>query len=138
MRSDPSFGRRAEASKSGRPRAKPVKKPWVQVPVPVTETDVDAAMLPSQTAEPCQVHGSHRPHTEVNERHHIWPLGHGGPNKAANLVVVCATGHNNIHRLLDLLIAGKGAVAMSELRRYTLAERDLARRGYDCIVRGSL
>jgi hypothetical protein len=36
------------------------------------------------------------------ESHHIFPLGDGGPNIAANRIIVCANGHYEIHACLDL------------------------------------
>lgn len=38
------------------------------------------------------------------ERHHVWPLGMGGPNIPANVISVCANGHGSIHAYLDHLI----------------------------------
>jgi hypothetical protein len=47
----------------------------------------------------CAVH-RHRSWVPI-EVHHIWPLGDGGPNQAANKVTVCANAHYSIHALLD-------------------------------------
>lgn len=49
----------------------------------------------------CAVHV----HREMvpQEDHHVWPLGDGGPNVAANKVRVCANAHYSIHAYLDLL-----------------------------------
>ena len=91
-----------------------------------------------QTKEPCLVHGRHMPNSHLNERHHIWPQSHGGPSVQENLVVVCATGHNNIHHLLALLLVHAGAVPYSLLKQYSLEERRLAKLGYDRIQRNAL
>jgi len=57
----------------------------------------------------CVVHGkTHRPDPLRTVRHHIWPQEYGGPTVPDNLVLVCDTGHYNIHTLLDLMLAGRG------------------------------
>ncbi len=94
--------------------------------------------LPVQTALPCEVHRGHTPRTHVNERHHVWPLGHGGPNRIANIVVVCATGHNNIHSFLSLLLDFDGKVEWNTARQFTSGERDVAMLGYKRIKRGAM
>jgi len=98
----------------------------------------DAHQQRRQTKEPCQVHTKHIPATHLNERHHIWPLGHGGPSVKENLVVVCATGHNNIHMLLAQLLVHAGTVPYSVLKQYSLEERRLAKLGWERIQRNAL
>lgn len=93
---------------------------------------------PVTTAAPCQVHNKHIPASHINERHHVWPKGEGGPDIPDNLVVVCATGHNNIHALIKLYKACRGAVPYSELRGYTTGERRYAKLGYERITRGAM
>ncbi len=90
------------------------------------------------TSQPCAVHGGHKPTSHVNEIHHVWPLGQGGPNVAANRVVVCGTGHNSIHQLIDEYLQTKGVVPYSLLKQYTVGERQLAKLGYDRITRGAM
>jgi hypothetical protein len=90
------------------------------------------------TAEPCSVHAAHKPTSHVNEIHHVWPLGQGGPNRADNRVVVCGTGHNSIHQLIAEYLTMKGAVPYSLLKQYTMGERQLAKLGYDRITRGAM
>lgn len=85
------------------------------------------------TAVVCRIHGSHRPASHVNEVHHIRPLGHGGADAADNKVAICATGHNNVHKLLDLLLKTQGNMPAADLRGYARGERDLAVEGYDRI-----
>jgi hypothetical protein len=91
-----------------------------------------------RTAKPCEVHKTHIPATHVNEIHHIWPLGHGGPNIAGNRIVVCATGHNNIHQLLTEFLAMRGQVPYAVQRLYSFDERKLAKLGYERIQRKAL
>jgi hypothetical protein len=51
----------------------------------------------------CAVH-RHREWVPI-ERHHVWPIGMGGPDVAANIVSVCANGHYAIHEVIRRLIA---------------------------------
>lgn len=46
----------------------------------------------------------HRPPVLEFERHHIWPLGLGGPDQEVNVVWVCPTTHANVHELLRLML----------------------------------
>jgi hypothetical protein len=55
-----------------------------------------------RTTAPCAIHKMHTPKSHINEIHHVWPWGDGGPDIPQNRIVVCATGHNNIHALIDL------------------------------------
>jgi hypothetical protein len=88
------------------------------------------------TAQPCAVHKTHRPASHVNEIHHVWPLGDGGPNVPENKVVVCATGHNSIHDLLNKW--RRGVPDKAVLAAYSVGERSLAKLGWDRIQRGAL
>lgn len=91
-----------------------------------------------QTRLACTVHTNHIPASHLNHYHHVWPLGHNGPDIAENKVVVCPTGHSNIHELLKAFIAMRGKVPYSELRRYSYKERELAKLGYDRITRRAM
>lgn len=66
----------------------------------------------------------------------MWPVGDGGPDIPANKVIVCATGHNTIHCLIDLY--RHGVVLPSVLRGYTREERRLAQLGWDRIQRQAM
>lgn len=55
----------------------------------------------------CAAHGSHRPLNLSTQRHHIWPLGMGGPDEPDNIVTLCPTGHVNVHLLLKALHHGQ-------------------------------
>jgi hypothetical protein len=82
------------------------------------------------TSADCQIHTRHVPNAHVNEWHHIWPLGKGGPAIPQNRIVVCATGHNNIHHLIREFELHKGKVPYIVLRTYAKSERELALLGY--------
>lgn len=90
------------------------------------------------TVQPCQVHKKHMPETHINHRHHVYPLGEGGPDILDNIIIVCATGHMNIHDLLSHYKMLQGKVPYSILRRYALEERKYAKLGYDRITRKSM
>lgn len=90
------------------------------------------------TALPCAVHGKHIPASHQNHYHHVWPRGTGGPDIKANQVVVCPTGHYNIHQLLDLFLLHSGEVPYSTLRTFAFEERRLARLGWERITRGAM
>lgn len=98
----------------------------------------DFIPLVVQTSQPCQVHNRHVPASHVNEVHHVWPLGHDGPDIPENRIVVCATGHNSIHDLLAKLLAANGDVPASEQRGYSRGERRYALLGYQRITRGAM
>jgi hypothetical protein len=93
---------------------------------------------PIGTTLPCEVHSGHAPHSHINDRHHVWPLGAGGPDIPENIVVVCPTGHRNIHSLLEQYQAHRGEVPFAISRRYALKERHYAQLGYDRITRGAM
>lgn len=71
----------------------------------------------------CAVH-THRDWVPI-ERHHVWPIGMGGPDVAANIISVCANGHYAIHEVIRRLIANDGRIPEWEhfgakVRRYAL------------------
>lgn len=77
----------------------------------------------------CGVHLYHRPRPLRIVDHHIHPLAMGGPDTPGNQVLVCDTGHYNIHRLLgDLIQSGKMRTGGSK------TERQLALAGFDAWV----
>lgn len=85
---------------------------------------------PLQTRAPCEIHEYHSPHSHINEHHHIWPLGWGGPDAPTNRIVICATGHNSVHALLDAYRRAGGPPGWDVLQHYGRAERHLADRGW--------
>ncbi len=91
------------------------------------------------TTLPCQVHiARHIPNSHVNHRHHIWPLGYDGPDVPENIVVVCPTGHANIHKLLDLFIRTSGEIGYNTLKAWSVQERHYAKLGWERICRQAL
>lgn len=90
------------------------------------------------TSRPCLLHTKHVPNSHVNHVHHIWPRGHGGPDTDDNKVVVCATGHYNIHRLLEEYLTYRGEPPYSFGKQFSREERKYARLGYERIVRKAI
>jgi hypothetical protein len=54
----------------------------------------------------CSIHRYHWPPVRETVIHHRWPMGMGGPDKAANLVRICPTGHSSVHRAIRAIIRG--------------------------------
>jgi hypothetical protein len=74
----------------------------------------------------CRVHGSHRPAVITLHVHHVQPISMGGPNEPENKVIICPTGHFNVHAVLAALVFDKPAVPKA-----TRMETELAHRGYE-------
>lgn len=90
------------------------------------------------TVQPCLLHRKHMPESHINHRHHVYPLGEGGPDIEDNIVVVCPTGHVNVHDLLLHYKMYQGNPPYIIVRRYALKEREIAQLGWDRIVRKSM
>lgn len=90
------------------------------------------------TVQPCELHHRHMPETHLNHRHHIWPLGEGGPDIQDNIVVVCPTGHTNMHCLLKEYKTHMGNVPYTVIRTYSVEERKYAELGWKRMNRGSM
>jgi hypothetical protein len=67
------------------------------------------------------------------EVHHVFPLGDGGPNVAANKVPICSNAHSSAHDLLDKM--RKGPVPWPVRRRYGVRVRHIAATGWEAIQR---
>jgi hypothetical protein len=90
----------------------------------------------------CECRSVHSPYPLELERHHIWPLGMGGPDTSDNVAWVCPTTHTNIHELLrhivrvGMLTWGEvGAMYDVPVSRYAF---DLAHEGYRRFIAGSV
>ncbi len=91
-----------------------------------------------ETSLPCEAHVEHKPRSVENHRHHVWPLGMGGPDIPENIVVICPTGHANVHSLLRLYVANHGSPPPALLRLYGRAERRLALLGWQRYARKAM
>jgi hypothetical protein len=63
--------------------------------------------------------------------HHIWPRGLGGPNTAANKIVVCMNGHGAIHAFLQFLIDFNGDVPYDISKHFGIKVKLYARQGWN-------
>ncbi len=93
---------------------------------------------PLTTYETCTIHAFHRPTPVVCHRHHVWPLGMGGPDILDNIVVICPTGHANVHVLLDDMKRNGGQTAYAFRRKFAATEVRLAELGWQRYVKGAM
>lgn len=104
----------------------------------MTDPDQHDEVLRTTSAE-CELHKFHIPSSHQNHIHHIWPLGEGGPNVKENTIVVCPTGHANIHVILHEMKIMRGHVTYnSYLRQFSFQERRVAKLGWDRMQRKAL
>jgi hypothetical protein len=76
----------------------------------------------------CAIHGSHRPIPVRTVKHHIIPQEYGGPTVEQNLLLVCDTGHYNIHAAIDAMLASH------PIPKVTRRELAYAMQGYHGII----
>ena len=88
--------------------------------------------------EVCRCVGTHTPQPGHPEKHHIWPLGTGGPDTPENIIWVCPTTHTNVHLLEGDWRRAKGEPSWDLRRRYSHFTRELARRAYQSAQAGRL
>lgn len=72
----------------------------------------------------CHCVTKHNPKPAELHRHHVWPLGEGGPDVDANLLWLCPTTHANVHELWRIYKKHNGRPPWTLLRTYS----DYARR----------
>lgn len=72
----------------------------------------------------------HNPIPQELHRHHVWPLGEGGPDVSENLLWLCPTTHSNIHKLWRLYETHKGAPPYTIRRQYSIYARSIVDRGW--------
>lgn len=87
------------------------------------------------TIQPCQFHNLHKPTNHLNHVHHVWPLAEGGPDIPDNKVVICPTGHANVHDLIDHYKMLMGHVSYDITRQFSREERALAELGWKRMLR---
>lgn len=59
----------------------------------------------------CYAH-RHRDDVPI-EVHHVWPLGNGGPDRAANRIPLCSNAHSAVHDYLTRLLKAHPAGAIT-------------------------
>lgn len=82
----------------------------------------------------CLCVSDHNPNVIVFHRHHIWPLGMGGPDEPENLVLLCPTSHDATHNLLRAWVKAGGEPSWEIRRRFGPYVRRLAEEGYRTAV----
>jgi hypothetical protein len=87
------------------------------------------------TADPsgerkCLCVRQHTPTPRELHRHHVWPLGEGGPDTKINLRWLCPTGHSNAHRLWRAYQKAKGEPPWEIRKQYGQYVRDLVAQGW--------
>ncbi len=85
----------------------------------------------------CRCVVNHNPNPTHIQRHHIWPLGEGGPDTEANTVWLCANAHENVHVLLREYKRYEGEPPWEVRKRFSRYIRTLAAKGWEAIVRSA-
>lgn len=87
----------------------------------------------TQAESPCPCPVTH-PSLLVLDRHHVWPLGWGGPDTPENLEAICPNVHRLCHTLLNRMKRNNGPLPYIEARRYGMFVRALAERGWQRMI----
>jgi HNH endonuclease len=77
----------------------------------------------------CNCVGKHIPKPMELHRHHIWPVGEGGPDTKENLLTLCPSTHSNVHRLWRLYEKHDGRPPWEILRNYSEYVRWVVEKG---------
>jgi hypothetical protein len=72
----------------------------------------------------------HSPVPQELHRHHVWPLGEGGPDTSANLRWLCPTSHSGAHKLWREYRKCAGTPPWEITRHYPKYIRDLVHEGW--------
>jgi hypothetical protein len=79
----------------------------------------------------CECVSRHSPVCRTSHRHHVWPLGMGGPREPWNKIFVCPNTHSSAHQLLRLWgHRYDGRPPGWILRHFSLEARRLAEDGW--------
>jgi hypothetical protein len=78
----------------------------------------------------CLCVAEHNPAPRELHRHHVWPLGEGGPDTAANLRWLCPTAHSNAHKLWREYAKRRTTPPWDVRRLYGRYVRDLVAEGW--------
>ena len=91
-------------------------------------TNYSLSVLDNPTAA-CKCVGKHIPRAMELHKHHIWPLGEGGPDTKANLLLLCPTTHSNVHMLWRLYEDYNGRPPWDILKNYSEYCRSIVEKG---------
>lgn len=87
--------------------------------------------------EECRCPSSH-PLPLVYDRHHLAPLGWGGPNTRSNLARACPTVHRLAHTLLNRMKRAGGPLPYMEAIRFGRYAKKLAETGWAMMMEAGL
>lgn len=80
----------------------------------------------------CTVHHRHYPEPARTVGHHRRPLEYGGTNTPDNIVLICDTGHYNLHAYIDTALWNYlHPDTIRALPKLTRSEKPIAAEGYD-------
>lgn len=86
------------------------------------------------TGKTCRCIATHRPAPLELEKHHIWPLGMGGPDTADNIEWLCPTTHTNAHELLRAMVKIQQILPFQHF--VDLYEQPVSRHAYEVACEG--
>jgi 5-methylcytosine-specific restriction endonuclease McrA len=72
----------------------------------------------------------HVPEPQELHRHHVWPLGEGGPDIVSNLRYLCPSSHSNTHKLWRAYQAHGGEPPWGVRKAYGVYVRQLVSDGW--------
>lgn len=67
----------------------------------------------------CKCCTKHVPKPLEYHKHHVWPVGEGGPDTDENLLLLCPTMHANVHKLWRLYEKYNGRPEWRILKAYS-------------------
>jgi 5-methylcytosine-specific restriction endonuclease McrA len=82
----------------------------------------------------CECVKNHNPNVLHDDIHHIWPKSEGGPDHIDNLIPLCPTAHDEVHRLLRAYEKHNGTPPWSIRRHYNKHIREVAALGWHRIT----
>jgi predicted restriction endonuclease len=86
----------------------------------------------------CRCVSRHSPPVRIADEHHVWPKALGGPDIAANKVVLCSNAHRLVHEYLDRIQKANGEVKHLDTVGFPKSVRQIAELGWERIQKGSL
>jgi hypothetical protein len=95
----------------------------------VSETITYGISVLEEPDAKCKCVGKHIPRAMELHRHHVWPLGEGGPDTKANLLILCPTTHSNVHMLWRLYEKYDGRPPWDILKNYSEYCRSIVEKG---------
>lgn len=78
----------------------------------------------------CPCVSDHNPNVITFHKHHIWPLGMGGPDVGDNVVLLCPTVHAAVHHLIRDWVRVDGEPSWDIRKRFGPFARDMAEQAY--------